>query len=89
MGGSKIYSKTISVNTDSGIKDFTTTGNSFSETFGPFKKGFNASISVKYTDGGGGGNTNLKIYVSRSNEPFVLKAINEQYSTSISYTIDY
>jgi hypothetical protein len=83
--GSSYYNKTISVNTDSGIKDFTTISNSFTETFGPVKKGFKASITVEYESGGG--TTNLRIYVSRGEEPFALKANGQ--GNSLSYTIDY
>lgn len=86
--GSQYYDKTITVNTDSGIKEFTTINNSFSETFGPVKKGFKASISVK-SENGSSGTTNLRIYVSRGGEPFVLKATNESYLKTASYTIDY
>ncbi len=86
--GSKYYNKTISINTENGVKEFTTTSNSFTETIGPVKKGFNANITVQYTDGGSGGGTpSTKIYVSRGSEPFALKASNN--TSSASYTIDY
>lgn len=86
--GNKYINKTISVNTESGIKDFTTSSNSFSETFGPVKKGFNAAITVKY-ESASDGTTNLRIYVCRGEEPFALKATNKAYSNTASYTIDY
>lgn len=77
------------VNTESGIKTFTS-GKSFSQTFGPVKKGFTASISVDATSLYSVDNTNVKIYVSRRNEPFALKANNSGDKTvSTTYTIDY
>lgn len=86
MGGVQYSNKTITINTDSGVIDVTTYVNAYTETIGPVKKGFNASISVQY-NGSSGGTTNLKIYVARGSEPFALKASTN--STTASYTIDY
>ena len=90
MGSSAYPNKTISINTDSGVIEVATTSNTYIETIGPVKKGFKASITVKYgNEGSRGGTTLMKIYVSRGSEPFALKTTNEQYSNTASYTIDY
>ena len=86
MGGVQYNNKIISINTDSGVINVTTYANSYTETIGPVKKGFDASITVKY-DGSSGGTTNLKIYVARGSEPFALKATSTN-TVSASYTID-
>lgn len=86
--GSQYTNKTISINTDSGVKEFTTISNSFTETIGPVKKGFQASITVTYPSGSSASGTpSSKIYVCRGAEPFALKASNN--STSATYTIDF
>lgn len=86
MGGVQYNNKIISINTDSGVINVTTYANSYTETIGPVKKGFDANITVKY-DGGSSGTTNLKIYVARGSEPFALKATSTN-TVSVSYTID-
>lgn len=79
-------SYTVAVNNQ--FKTFKS-GKSFTETFGPFKKGFEATITVdasilSIAD------CDARIYVSRVNEPFVLKAYNSGGKiVSTSYTIDY
>lgn len=84
------------VTTEKGILSFE---DSFSETFGPVSKGFRASISVSCRHKGNGGNStySIRIYVSKNNEPFVLKASKEgKYSwngggnsLSANYIIDF
>lgn len=86
--GATYANKIISVKTDSGILDITTLANSYSETFGPVQKGFEAKISVSYLGSSGWGDTTLKIYVARGNEPFALKpAVINGYTAT--YTIDF
>ena len=84
-------SRKISVNTDSGVKEYNTDLNGFTETFGPFKKCFNANITVVYVSDYPGATTTLKIYVSRGQEPFALKAetVGGQKTVSASYIIDF
>ena len=59
------------VSTESGSTTITTRSKTWTETFGPVKKGFTASISgeAEYD-----GTMTLNIYVCRGEEPFVLKA---------------
>lgn len=80
--GTYIYFSDFSVNTDQGNKSFSGYQfQSWSQTYGPVKKGFNAAVSV---------NSDLvtvEIYVAKNNGPFALKASNSSGSTS--YTIDY
>ena len=76
------------VSTETGTQTFESKG-SFSQIFGPVKKGFTANFTIDpiktvttYC--------NAKIYVSRNNEPFALKANKmEEKTVSVSYTIDY
>ena len=89
MGTKSYPTRTISISTDKGINEVTTTSNSYTETIGPVKKGFKANISVNYNISSEGGTTHMKIYVCRGSEPFALKAENEKFSYSASYTIDY
>jgi outer membrane biogenesis lipoprotein LolB len=56
--------------------------NSWTQTYGPVKKGFVASVSVQ-------GNVTAEIYVSKNNGPFALKASKSSASTSATYTIDF
>ncbi|MBR5936450.1 MAG: hypothetical protein IKZ89_09900 [Bacteroidaceae bacterium] len=85
--------RTILVNMENGVKKYDTDLNPFSETFGPFPKGFNANISINYKSGESAGSTTtiLKIYVARGQEPFSLKAetISSSKTVSVSYIIDY
>lgn len=75
------------VNTDKGSQTFTS-GTSFSKIFGPFEKGFNASITAdsrNYST-----ECFVEIYVCRGNEPFALKANNSgKNKVTTSYTIDF
>ena len=67
--------------TESGIKSFDNyKGKVFSETFGPLQKGFETGISVNTSD------CEVAIYISKNNNPFVLKASGRTYC---SYTIDF
>lgn len=66
--------------------------NVFSEQFGPVPKGFIASINASIPNASSLTSASLEvaIYVSRNNEPFVLKASNSgSTSCNTSYTIDY
>ena len=78
----------ISRTTDEGIKTFVG-GKSFTETFGPVKKGFVAKITCTnkaYS------NTSIivTIHTSKNNGPFALKAtVSGTESASASYTIDF
>lgn len=88
VSSNKIGDIKYTVITETGPKTFTS-GKSFSQTFGPFKKGFNASIfadaSSLYSV-----SCNVRIYVCRGNEPFALKANNSGgKQVSASYVIDY
>lgn len=76
------------VNTDKGTKNFKN-GNSFSQTFGPFRKGFNASVTADASNLYQAA-CNVKIYVCRGSEPFALKAYQSGgKKVSASYTIDF
>jgi hypothetical protein len=62
---------------------------SWSRIIGPVNKKFNASISVA-TEGSPNNMTLLaKIYVSKNDDPFVLKESDESTDTSIPLQIDY
>ena len=64
-------------------------GKSFSETFGPFKKGFKASITADASFLSIA-ECNVRIYVSRGGEPFTLKASNSGGKrVTAFYTINY
>ncbi len=79
----------VSVNTDKGIQTFTG-GHTFEQTFGPFKKGFVATIEGKDSSPGGVSTVIVNISVARGQEPFALKATNSGSGTvSATYTIDY
>lgn len=76
------------VSTDTGTKSFTS-GLSFSQTFGPVKKGFHATFSANPI-GCSATSCTANIYVCRGSEPFALKANGSGVSSaSTSYTIDY
>ena len=87
--GTYIYFSNFSVNSGQGILSFDGYQyQSWTQVYGPVKKGFNASVSVKspYVFVG--------IYVSKNNEAFALKAskTGDNSSTSNisqSYTIDF
>lgn len=64
----------------------------FSEQFGPVEKGFNAGVNASIVDASYNSLVTLEvaIYVSRGDEPFVLKASNRGGSScNVSYSIDY
>ncbi|MDE6338990.1 MAG: hypothetical protein K2K97_04285 [Muribaculaceae bacterium] len=64
-------------------------GKTFSETFGPVRKGFKASITANATNLSIA-DCSVSIYVSRGSEPFALKANKSGGRlVSTSYTIDY
>lgn len=88
------------VSTESGSKTITTRSKTWTETFGPVKKSFTASVSGEaHYDG----TMTLNIYVCRGEEPFVLKAsktgdvstwgtmegVEKPMTASVSYTIDF
>ena len=79
--GSMYYLNKVTVATESGKKVYSDyKSSSFNKTFGPVRKGFMAEISV------GVSNSSVEIYVSRGNEPFVLKATG---SGGAKYKIDF
>jgi hypothetical protein len=59
----------VKVNTERGSQEFRA-GSSYSETFGPVKRNFHAKIQAYRR----GANTNVRIYVCKGDEEFVLKA---------------
>lgn len=63
---------TYSVVTEKGLKNFDS-GKSFSQTFGPLKKGFNTMMTVDVR-GLSHAICNVRIYIARGTEPFTLKA---------------
>lgn len=76
------------VSTETGLQTFKS-GKSFSQVFGPFKKGFNASITVDASDWYQA-DCEVRIYVCKGSQPFALKANNAGgKSVSASYLIDY
>ncbi len=85
---SRYYLNSVTVNTDKGKQTFSARNiNSYSEIFGPVSKGFDASIEFSVSVSGMAGLTNTtRIYVSKNNGPFTLKASG---GTSASYTIDF
>lgn len=85
----------ITVKTENGDMSFQTIGNkSFSETFGPVKKNFNARIQV-YVEERRSATVTVRIYVSKGKEAFVLKKINSAIDplqanpVVAEYTIDF
>lgn len=77
------------VNTENGSQTFVT-GKEFSETFGPFKRGFFATIAVEASDLYDSPQCEVRIYVCKGAEPFALKAsVVEKNNATVSYTIDY
>ena len=79
-----IGTMTVEVNTEKGVQSFQTPSKTFSETFGPVNKGFNASVSASHDLYYG--TLNTSIYVCKGEDPFVLKATG---SSSAEYTIDF
>lgn len=85
----------IDITIETGLQSFDIDPKGFSETFGPVKKGFTASIEAYLASQANGKEFAIRIYVCKGDEPFVLKAYN--YSTEDSrytpltakYTIDY
>lgn len=85
-----VYSNTANytVRTENGSEVFKS-GRSFSQTFGPFKKGFEAAITVDAHDWNQA-DCEARIYICRGDEPFVLKAHDSGWKgVYVSYTIDY
>lgn len=78
----------VDVNTAEGVLTFKG-GKVFEQTFGPYPKGFVASIEgrdISY----GSPTVIVSISVARGQEPFALKATNSGKQTaSATYTIDY
>lgn len=87
-GSSGKKTSKYTVNTENGKETFNS-GRSFSQTFGPVKKGFHAFIKSEcdfVTT-----NNNVRIYVCKGSEPFSLKAnkSSKENTVSTSYTIDF
>ncbi len=78
-----IGTMTLDVNTENGTKTFTTSSKLYSETFGPVSKGFEASINASTNYGA---YVNTSIYVSKGEDPFVLKATG---GPTAEYVIDF
>lgn len=74
---------TLNVNTENGPQTITSSSKVFSETFGPVSKGFEASVSASASFPT---YMTTSLYVSRGEEPFVLKATG---TSSAQYVIDY
>lgn len=74
---------TLNLNTETGMQRITSSNGVFSGTFGPVSNGFEASVSVSVNYP-----TNIKtsIYVSKGEDPFVLKASG---TSSAQYVIDF
>ena len=87
--GSYAVNTQITLNTEKGEQSFKS-GYEFSETFGPVEKGFMAKIMVS---GDRNLSANVRIYVCRGDEPFVLKATNtftlDSYGKVMTYKIDF
>ena len=87
--GTYILFSDFSVNTDHGNVSFSGYQyKSWNQTYGPVKKGFSASVSVKSSL------VTVEIYVSKNNGPFALKASKSGGNSSTSnisqsYTIDF
>lgn len=73
------YLGKVIVNTENGIREFTVNNISFSQIFGPVKKGFIATVTAYNA-------TTVSIYVCKGEEPFVLKHAG---STRGYYVIDF
>lgn len=87
---SKIGTIYYTVNTDNGQTKISG-GKSFSQTYGPVKKGFHASIKSNANNLYEVSMNEVKIYVCRGSEPFSLKASSSSRNkhASTSYTIDF
>ncbi len=84
--------KIISFTTEDNIESFKTTGELWEGTYGPFKKGVTIVFSCTSLDDYKYAQTNnhARIYVSRNQEPFVIKAEDSgKHDISLSYTIDF
>ena len=87
--GTYIYFSNFSVNSDHGNVSFNGYQfQSWTQTYGPLKKGFNASVSVQSPY------VTVEIYVSKNNGAFALKASKSGNSSSTSnisqsYKIDF
>ena len=87
--GTYIYFSNFSVNSDQGNVSFSGYQyRSWNQTYGPVKKGFRASVSVKSSY------VTVEIYASKNNGAFALKASksgdnSSTSNTSQSYTIDF
>lgn len=87
--GTYAYFNEFSVYTDEGDKSFSGYQyKTWTQTYGPVKKGFKASVSVKSSI------VTVEIYVSKNNGPFALKASKSGTNSSMSniaqtYTIDF
>lgn len=83
MGGGSHFIQSASVNTESGTQTFQVQSSGFSSPiFGPVEKGFICRISVT-----GPISPSVSIYVSKIDEPFVLKKTGGLGATT--YTIDF
>lgn len=82
------YTVKYTVDTDKGRQVFEAS-NSFSQTFGPLKKGFKTSITADASSCYRA-DCDVRIYVCRGQEPFALKASNSgDKIVSATYVIDF
>jgi len=87
--GTYIYFNNFSVNSDKGNVSFSGYQyKSWTQTYGPVKKGFKASVTVQ------SGYVTVEIYISKNNGAFALKASKSGNNSSTSnisqsYTIDF
>ena len=85
-------SKIINYSTEKGNQSDTITNKNWEETFGPITKDFIASLEciVPSNPFSSDAQIQLKIYMSREKEPFVLKAMDSGFkSVSVKYKIDF
>lgn len=84
-----IGDNTISYTNETGVQKVTTKDVKWELTCGPVKKSFTAKLSSHTSVTGNSSKIQVKIFVSRDNEPFVLKANTEEgEKASVKYTVN-
>ena len=84
-----IGNNTISYTNEAGVQNVTTKNVKWEITCGPVKKGFTAELSSHTSVTSNSRKVQIKIFVSRDNEPFVLKANTEDVeNASVKYTVN-
>ncbi|MGI6242042.1 MAG: hypothetical protein ACOYJK_00660 [Prevotella sp.] len=80
---------TISYTNEAGVQKVTTENTKWEITCGPVKKGFTAQLSSRTSVTSNSSKIQIKIFVARDNEPFVLKANTEDTeNASVEYTVN-